>query len=233
MPPTSPHDLTSFHAMQYSSYPPSEQPSRPAKGIRTGLRCQLAVLLAVCSLGRVCLAAQDNRHSELTSADFRQDWVSVAESDFPRAARPAFLKWAGEDLEDYPERMYQFIFVDLNGDGRKEMIVADPASSGSGGKAYFILQQVEKSWRVIGAFQGDFILTLRDISVKFPYYRIISYSRIGDTYQKTYDYREGRYRLTGQTIVPAAIADSKWWRVFWEDLNSVYATRKGGTASSP
>lgn len=194
------------------------------KIIRRIFQALVVVLAGVFLFESACLAATSGRDTELTSIDFLTKWRSVSDNEFPASARPAFLKHAGKDLEDYPSGMYQFVSVDLNGDGKNELIVADPASSGSGGQTYFISG---KAWIVIGGFQGGFVLTIRDDLVKYPedYYRIISYYRSGDTYQNVYDYKSGRYRLTSQTMMPRAITDTQWWRSFWNQLNAVRPSR--------
>ena len=161
------------------------------------------------------------RPTELTSIDFEKEWLSTSNTEFPTSAFRAFPKDAQQYLQETSKQSFQFVFVDLNWDGIKEIIVSDPSASGSGGQAYFVLRKIEKRWKLIGEFQGGFVLSIRNDLIKYQddFYRITTYYRSGDTYQNTYDYQNGRYRGTGQVMIPTMIARSCWWEYFWERLN--------------
>lgn len=51
---------------------------------------------------------------------------------------------------------------------------------------------------------GSFILGIRGLS-PMPLY--------------TYHYKNGRYRLKGQLMLPSAVSGSCWWEMFWKRLN--------------
>lgn len=185
---------------------------------------KLACIIALAGLSQVSLGASASlpeRPRELTSIDFEKEWRSTSDAKFPTSAFRAFPKDARDYLRESPDVSLIFLFVDLNWDGTNEIIVADPSASGSGGQAYFALRRIGKTWKLIGEFQGGFVLSMRDdlVDYKGDFYRITTYYRSGDTYQNTYDFRNGRYYLTGQVMIPQVITASCWWNLFWFRLN--------------
>jgi hypothetical protein len=184
------------------------------------LACAIA-LAAFCQTASGRSITLPGRPTELTSIDLENDWRTTSDPEFPVAAYRAFPRDTREFLREYPDYFFRFLFVDLNWDGTKEILVADPSASGSGGQAYIVLRKIGKTWKLIGEFQGGFVLSVRDDLVKYKddFYRITTYYRSGDTYQNTYDFRNGRYRGTGQVMIPKVITDSCWWDPFWSRLN--------------
>lgn len=167
----------------------------------------------------ICSGAQvssEPRQVEITAIEFEDQWYSTSDSTFPKQAVQAFPKYAREELKDHP---FGFIWVDLDGEGTKEIIVADPTASGSGGQAYFVLRKVGSSWRRIAEFQGGFVLS--GVEGQSRFYNIISYYRSGDTYQNTYHYKNGRYSLKEQVLLPSVVSRSCWWNSFWQRLNGL------------
>jgi hypothetical protein len=188
----------------------------------TMLRPALLVwLTACCGSVNGAPSGDSGRLTELTSIDLEYDWQSTSDSNFPISAFKAF---PGEDRRDAFAGSLNFLRVDLDGDGRHEIIVASRASSGSGGQGYFILRERGTTWKLIGELQGGFVLSLLDSPTGF--YRITSYYRSGDTYQNTYTYLNGRYRLTGQVRLPRVVSYSCWWHPFWMRLNG-FSSGKG------
>lgn len=185
---------------------------------------KLACIFALAGLSQVGFGAPASlpgRPRELTSIDFEEKWLSTSDAKFPTSAFRAFPKDARDYLRQSSDVSLIFLFVDLNWDGTNEIIVADPSASGSGGQSYFALRRIGKIWKLIGEFQGGFVLSVRDDSVDYKddFYRITTYYRSGDTYQNTYDYKNGRYHGTGQVMIPQVITDSCWWKLFWFRLN--------------
>lgn len=192
---------------------------------------KLACIFALAGLSQVAFGASASlpgRPRELTSIDFEKEWLSTSDAKFPTSAFRAFPKDTQDYLRESPDVSLIFLFVDLNWDGTNEIIVADPSASGSGGQAYFALRRIGKKWKLIGEFQGGFVLSMRDdlVDYKDDFYRITTYYRSGDTYQNTYDYKNGRYHGTGQVMIPQVITDSCWWGSFWSRLNG-YAEPTG------
>lgn len=107
--------------------------------------------------------------------------------------------------------------VDLDGDGVKEIIGAS-RDFPSGGRIYLIFAKRKGKWRSIGLVQGGFNLSFADNANTF--YMIDSYYRSGDTYQNTFIYSRGRYRLARSTKLPRALTNTCWWHAFWTDFNS-------------
>ena len=156
------------------------------------------------------------REPGLSTIDFEGLWLSTSDANFPKDALKAFPEYAKRELTEAP---LQFVWVNLDGSGENEIIVASRLASGSGGTGYFILSKVAKAWQLIAEFQGGIVLSLEETPSQF--YRIISYYRSGsETYQRTYDYQDGKYRSTGEVRVPGIVSHSCWWQHLWSRLNS-------------
>ncbi|MDL5048678.1 hypothetical protein QQ054_21940 [Oscillatoria amoena NRMC-F 0135] len=78
--------------------------------------------------------------------------------------------------EDSPPKSVELFECDLNGDGKKEVFIAIPAYSGTGGTFYEILTPEGESYRGIGAIQGWGFLFHK---VKNGWYQIEGMSRGG------------------------------------------------------
>jgi hypothetical protein len=160
---------------------------------------------------------------EITTIDLQKYWRQVSSETLPTSAYAAISRYLDKQhgMGTQPSRC-DFVLIDLDLDGRNEIIVADPLASGSGGQAYFALRSSGKGWNVIGEFQGGLVLTQRNQRRDGDaFYQVISYYRSGDTYQNVYDFRNGRYRLSSQVIIPRAVSRSDWWEQFWRNLNSI------------
>ena len=156
--------------------------------------------------------------SELTPFDLRDRWLGIYDRSFPKAAIKAFPKDLRSDIEDKEAHLQvNFVAIDLVGDKENELIINIPMYGGSGGNYYLVLQKAGNTWRLIGEFLGGLVLSLEDGPRPAPY-QITSFYRAGDTYQKTYQYSNGKYRLTNQVQFPSVIARSCWWMSFWSRL---------------
>jgi hypothetical protein len=162
--------------------------------------------------------------TEITSIELQDYWQPVTKEVLPKSAYleiRSFLsreKWA---VEAGAVESCTFVLLDINFDGENEIVVANPAFSGSGGLHFFILKSSGAKWKVIGEFQGGLIFTGRnELRENDDYYQIISYYRSGDTFQRVFDFRKGYYFLSSEAIIPRAITESNWWQGFWRSLNS-------------
>lgn len=89
-------------------------------------------------------------------------------------------------------------FIDLDGDGKDEIIV----QSGewfSGGPEFAILQQRGNRWRLIGEIQGGFTVSRR---LKTGHVDIETWSRHPETYHRLWKFSEGRYKVVRTEIGP-------------------------------
>lgn len=151
--------------------------------------------------------------TELTAFDFGSRWLSITDPSFPKAAMKAIPK----DILEEGDFQLSFLSVDLVGDRQNELIINSQMHGGSGGNYYFVLKKNGKTWQQIGEFLGGLVLSLEN-GPRPSSYRITSYYRSGDTYQNTYDYRKGKYRLTNQVLIPIVVSRSCWWTSFWSRL---------------
>jgi hypothetical protein len=83
------------------------------------------------------------------------------------------------------------LYIDLNGDGVKELIV-DDGQGGSGGPGYRIYQKSDGVWKVIADFQGG--VTLCQKANRYYQLEVISRGGAGATNKSLYRYIGGRYR---------------------------------------
>lgn len=83
------------------------------------------------------------------------------------------------------------LYIDLNGDGVKELIV-DDGQGGSGGPGYRIYQRSEGVWKVIADFQGG--VTLCQKANGFYQLEVASRGGAGVTNKSLYRFIDGRYR---------------------------------------
>jgi hypothetical protein len=83
------------------------------------------------------------------------------------------------------------LYIDLNGDGVKELIV-DDGLGGSGGPDYRIYQRSHGTWKVIADFQGG--LTLCQKANGYFQLEVASRGGGGATGKTLYRFFDGRYR---------------------------------------
>lgn len=118
--------------------------------------------------------------------------------EMPKAAFDALPK----DLTDKDENGEPYSIpgpvasIDLNGDGKSELIVGS-GQSGSGGPEYVILQQYKSRWRVIGMIQGGFTVSKRMTS---RFADIETWSRHPETYHRLWKFSGDRYRPVRREI---------------------------------
>lgn len=179
------------------------------------LRLIYLIVLSGCCGIAASAPTDKTRQIEISAIDFEGLWSSTSDPSFPKEAVRAFPKYAKEELAKVS---LQFVWVNLDGNGENEIIVASQWASGSGGTSYFVLRKVVKAWHLIAEFQGGLVLSMRDSPSAF--YRIISYYRAGDTWQHTYDYRDGKYRLISEVMIPSVISRNCWWNSLLGRLNS-------------
>lgn len=171
--------------------------------------------------------------SELTMFDFRDRWLGIYDSSFPKAAIKAFPKDLRSDVEHKVAHLQvNFVAIDLVGDKENELIINIPTYGGSGGNYYLVLKKAGNTWRPIGRFLGGLVLSLEDGPRSSSSYRITSFYRSGETYPKTYEYSNGNYRLINEAKLPRVIDRSCWWMSFWSRLESHRDTAGSNAAES-
>ena len=127
-------------------------------------------------------------------------------------ALPEDMRLDGKDGE--PEtRPGAFASIDLDGDGKDELIVHS-AEFYSGGPEYAVMQQRGNRWRVIGEIQGGFTVA-KQKSQGYAY--IETWSRHPNTYHRLWRFIAGRYVIVKKEI--ASDQDS------WFDIPYVAGAR--------
>ncbi len=107
--------------------------------------------------------------TEITSIELQEYWQPVTKDLLPKSAYLAIERFLSREkwAEEYdPVGSCSFVLLDLNTDGKDEIIVANPFFSGSGGLHFFILKATGAKWKVIGEFQGGLIFTFRNLRKK-------------------------------------------------------------------
>ena len=159
-------------------------------------------------------APTDKQRGEISSIDFEGLWLPTSATTFPKGAIHAFPEYAKRERADSP---LQFVWVNLDGEGENEMIVASRLASGTAGTGYFILKKVKRAWHLIAEFQGGITLSFGEGN----FYQIISYyQKDGETYQHTYNYVNGLYKRISAIRMPGLVSHSCWWQALWSRLNS-------------
>ena len=120
---------------------------------------------------------------EISNLDDEMQQVAV--SDLPAEIRPDMM-----DI-DPPATATDALYIDLNGDGTKELIV-DDGTGGSGGHGYHIYQKFHGKWKTIAAFQGGITLAQKSGG----YFQLIVRGRGGGgfTGRDLFRFVGGRYR---------------------------------------
>ena len=91
-----------------------------------------------------------------------------------------------------------FASIDLNGDGKDELIVWSHEFF-SGGPGFAILQKWGDRWRVIGEIQGGFSVSRRS---KKGHVDIETWSRHPEIYHRLWKFSGGRYKVVRQEVGP-------------------------------
>ena len=89
-----------------------------------------------------------------------------------------------------------FASIDLDGDGKDELIVWSHEFF-SGGPAFMIFQKRGSSWRIIGEIQGGFAISKRRAN---GYSEIETWSRHPETHHRLWKFSEGKYKLARTKI---------------------------------
>ena len=174
----------------------------------------ILILSLICFCGLSFSAPTDKQRGEISSIDFEGLWLPTSATTFPKDAIHAFPEYAKRERADSP---LQFVWVNLDGEGENEMIVASRFASGTAGTGYFILRKVKRAWHLIAEFQGGITLSFGEGN----FYQIISYYRNdGETYQHTYNYVNGQYKRISEIRMPGLVSHSCWWQALWSRLNS-------------
>ena len=163
---------------------------------------------------------------EFSSADIDEAnaWITADNKSVPKSVKAALPKQIRDNFK-HPEPIYgsylEFAFIDVNGDGKDELLIVDPINFGSGGRNYFLLQEMRRgTWKMIGEFAGGPVFKQRYGTKRRSYYRVISNWRFGaEVVQYVYDHDGNRYRLATKTEVARSLTDSCWWYAYWQKLN--------------
>lgn len=129
--------------------------------------------------------------------------------DLPRELAAALrrLEWGASGYEP-PEEISGFR-LDMNGDGRDEYFLVNPAWSGSGGESYVIMSRLGDKWVQIGDGQGvPIVLTTGERYQGKLWRDYVQFSRFGgDMYLKaTYSFVNGQYKaVKGMKCVAGVI----------------------------
>jgi hypothetical protein len=124
----------------------------------------------------------------------------------PKEAKAKLLDWADVpgDIPNQPPvlLLHCFVRIDLNGDGEDELIVRS-SEPFTGGPMFRILQQKKSKWRLIGEFQGGFMISSNDDKKTFT--RFETWSRHGgEIYHRLWEMHKGQYVIALKEIWPKA-----------------------------
>jgi hypothetical protein len=121
---------------------------------------------------------------EISNLD--DEMVQVPIDKLPSEAKADLM-----DIDWGPDGNTNELYIDLNGDGTKELIVND-GTGGSGGPGYHIYQRSEGKWKIIAAFQGGITLSAKANG----YYQLTVRSRGGGgvTGRDLFRFVRGKYR---------------------------------------
>jgi len=122
--------------------------------------------------------------AEITSVD---DQVSANQVSFAKLPLHACQR----ELDANNSGATGALFIDLNGDGKKELIV-DDGLGGPGGPGYRVYRRAHGSWKLIGEFQGS--LTLAQKSNGYDQLEVVSKGDAGATNKSLYRFVNGKYR---------------------------------------
>ncbi len=119
--------------------------------------------------------------------------------DMPKEAFDALPKWMTEKATD-GERTWSwpiaFASVDLDGDGKDELIVQS-GEPFSGGPQFAILKNRGNRWRTIGEFQGGFAISKRSTK---GFADIETWSRHPEIYHQLWKFSGQRYKVVRTEI---------------------------------
>lgn len=139
-------------------------------------------------------------------------WKKVAPKDFPAYQSRAYKRW----LRDFAQSGdTHFSEVDLNADGRMELIVADndfPAC----GRAFLVMQFQAGNWTNVAEFRGGFVLVRPDVRKYFSL-QILD-KCLGEMRFYELGYRDGKYHTRFSTTLSHTLYDSQLYEK-WKSLN--------------
>jgi hypothetical protein len=148
---------------------------------------------------------------EITVLDL--EWFPA--SDLPRSAKTgsAIASWSRE----FAATPAKFSFLDLNGDGKLEILVAD-SDFPSSGRAFILLSMMRNGkWMKIAEFRGAPIFSRQNDAGAFS--DLLIYSRsAGTMYQVHLKFTGKSYRLKSSNAVPQVIYTENL-HCLWQNLN--------------
>ena len=131
--------------------------------------------------------------------------------------------------KEYPDTYLQTVPFDLVGGKQEEFIVQ--GSSPSGGTNFYFLENKNGKWKVILVITGGFTISGIDWNlekgqiskreVSTPSYKITNWYRTGfdNTWQSTYVYSKGSYKLLSAQLVPLSLLHQKGFIELMMKLN--------------
>jgi hypothetical protein len=141
-------------------------------------------------------------------------WKYSSRSNFPAKKSKAYINWEKNFLVG--ENIY-FSELDINADGKYELIVAD-SSFPTCGRAFMLLKRKNRDWIELATFQGGFVLTRQDSR---RYFNIQVLDKcLGEMYFYELFFREGRYQKLFSTKLARSIYDNRLYDK-WRELNWV------------
>jgi hypothetical protein len=167
----------------------------------------------------VLFAAATSAHSQPAVQAFDHEittlmleWNSIEDGKFPALKSRALSAWR----KDFGalDNLY-YANVDLNNDGRLELVVTD-LNFPTRGRGFLFLQKQRGDWVNVAAFRGGFILTRDDVK---KYFNIQIFEKeYGEMYFYELGFKGGKYRLLFETKLARTIYDAEFYEK-WKFLN--------------
>ena len=174
----------------------------------------LAVIILFTSAGlTIAQPAVQEYDYEITSQMLR--WKNINKGNLAIRKLPAYKTWS--DNFGANDQSARYAEVDLNGDGIKEIIVAD-SDFPAGGRGFLFLQKQSEKYVAIAYFRGGFVLARDDMK---KYFNLHIYEKSGgDMHFIFLKYKQGKYDLFFNTKLPRTIYDEDF-HVKWQELNTL------------
>jgi hypothetical protein len=178
-------------------------------------------------------AAANECSSKLNTADNQHELENLNTSlKNTGEIKASDLEWNShtkipKEISRYMKKRYlginQFSLIDLNKDGKDEIIIRSTSLGGSGGEGFVFFEKQNNDWKEIINFTGGFILSHLDIPQAFNsrYYTITQWRRYGgsDTRQSLLAYKNHKYHFVSEQPIPLTVLYSKDFQKMILDIN--------------